>query len=57
MEVHAENPFEGRQYPYSYRGGQFSGEHNMFNDRNTLLSGRLIAGTRFIRVPQDRFAP
>lgn len=55
LEVHAEHPFEGRQYLYSYRGGQFSGEHNMFNDRNTLLSGRLIGGTRFIRVPHDRF--
>ncbi|MGF9565057.1 FAD-dependent oxidoreductase [Neorhizobium sp. BT27B] len=55
LEVHAEHPIEGRQYLYSYRGGQFSGEHNMFNDRNTLLSGRLMAGTQFIRVPHDKF--
>lgn len=55
LEVHAEHPIEGRQYLYSYRAGQFSGEHNMFNDRNTLLSGRLIAGTQFIRVPHDMF--
>ncbi|WP_313555916.1 FAD-dependent oxidoreductase [Agrobacterium cavarae] len=55
LEVHAEHPIEGRQYLYSYRAGQFSGEHNMFNDRNTLLSGKLIAGTQFIRVPHDMF--
>ncbi len=55
LEVHAEHPIEGRQYLYSYRAGQFSGEHNMFNDRNTLLSGTLIAGTQFIRVPHDMF--
>lgn len=55
MEVHADHPFHGKQYLYSYRGGQFSGEHNMFNDRNTLLSGRLMAGTKFIRIPHDRF--
>ena len=39
MEVYAEHPLQGRQHLYSYRAGQFSGEHNMFNDRNTLLSG------------------
>ena len=55
MEVHAEHPIQGRQYLYSYRGGQFSGEHNMFNDRNALLSGRLMAGTKFVRVPHERF--
>lgn len=55
MEVHAEHPIQGRQYLYSYRAGQFSGEHNMFNDRNTLLSGKLLAGTQYIRVPHDRF--
>ncbi|TDK31205.1 FAD-binding protein [Rhizobium deserti] len=55
MEVHADHPINGRQYLYSYRGGQFSGEHNMFNDRNTLLSGRLMAGTKYVRVPHDRF--
>lgn len=55
MEVHADHPIKGRQYLYSYRAGQFSGEHNMFTDRNTLLSGRMLAGTKFVRVPHERF--
>lgn len=55
MEVYAEHPLQGRQHLYSYRAGQFSGEHNMFNDRNTLLSGRIKAGTKFVRVPHERF--
>lgn len=55
LQVNADHPLRGRQYLYSYRDGQFSGEHNMFNDRTTLLSGRLMAGTKFVRVPHNRF--
>ena len=55
MEVYADHPLHGKQYLYSYKGGQFSGEHNMFNDRPTLLSGMLVKGTSFVRVPHERF--
>jgi thioredoxin reductase (NADPH) len=55
LRMFADNPLTGREFLYSYKKGQFSGEQNMFTGRSILLSGLCRAGSRVIRVKYDRF--
>jgi thioredoxin reductase (NADPH) len=55
IEIFATNARSGRTVLYTYKPGQFSGELNLFNSRQVLLSGLAKAGTRVVRVVNADF--
>jgi CRP-like cAMP-binding protein len=55
IEIFATNARSGRTVLYTYKPGQFSGELNLFNSRQVLLSGLARAGTRVVRVVNADF--
>jgi hypothetical protein len=55
IEIFATSARSGRSTLYTYRPGQFSGELNLFNSRQVLLSGLAKAGTRVVRLKNADF--
>ncbi len=55
VSIVAEDVRTGPTTLVTYGAGQFTGELNLFNDRQMLVGGRAAAGTRLIRVAHADF--
>jgi thioredoxin reductase (NADPH) len=54
-EIELFDPTRDDRTVYTYGPGQFTGEMNLLNTRETLLSARAVADSRVLRVPQADF--
>lgn len=55
IDILVDSVLNGRKTLFSYRYGQFSGEQNLFTQREMLFSGLAKPGTRLLRVSNGDF--
>jgi thioredoxin reductase (NADPH) len=48
------DPFSGEEYFLTLEPGEFSGELNLLNERETLIGARALAGSGVLKIPRGR---
>jgi thioredoxin reductase (NADPH) len=48
------DPFSGEEYFLTLEPGEFSGELNLLNERETLIGARAVAGSSVLKIPRGR---
>jgi len=54
IETFWSDPVSGAEYYLTLEPGEFSGELNLLNERETLISARALAGSNLVRIPRER---
>jgi thioredoxin reductase (NADPH) len=47
------DPLSGKEYFLTLEPGEFSGELNLLNERETLIAARALAGATLVRIPRE----
>ena len=55
VQTHWVDALTGQEHSIALEPGEFSGELNLLNQRETLIAARALAGSSVLRIPRERF--
>src|ERR1700744_6140181 len=54
VQTHWTDAMSGEEYSIALEPGEFSGELNLLNQRETLIAAKALAGSSVLRIPRER---